>query len=375
MVKYCDFVLELFGSFALERHIRLEDFQKKEKKWLQKGYVQLMPFRDQSGRRIILQIIDSNVLMEQITRLKLYHYTAMVATEDVESQRRGVVLVVWPGGAGKDWSKRQLPDKRARHLVTRRHEVIPMRYAGYHYCMPEIPVFRLVRAFAVLYVIRSEIKSRMKFHIGEDLELRYELRGYGIPVEFIPVTGTGNIKTNYLRQWIHVRKIVEAEARYNGNIAVTGRSTSARIVECPGSSDVIFKPGKRMVCHPGNALFQQLIVSKASEYTSTSSKRGLYRWLSREIVEKRGGRFLKWNDDGYWTEIEDEAQITIKISTACKAVLNKMKKSARASKNERVVDSSTHSFNNNNGGSSAAPKTEEICCEIGGNSKRKRSTD
>ena len=221
LVKYCDFVLELFGSFALERHIRLEDFQKKEKKWLQKGYVQLMPFRDQSGRRIILQIIDSNVLMEQITRvrislfwfvlfwpfpaafsdaipchfipqfvlrtneqtkrnetkptkrihpsnpqLKLYHYTAMVATEDVESQRRGVVLVVWPGGAGKDWSKRQLPDKRARHLVTRRHEVIPMRYAGYHYCMPEIPVFRLVRAFAVLYVIRSEIKSRMKFHIG-----------------------------------------------------------------------------------------------------------------------------------------------------------------------------------------------------------------
>ena len=69
LVKYCDFVLELFGSFALERHIQLSDFDKKEMKWLQMGYIQLMPFRDQSGRRIILQIFDSNILREQVTRV------------------------------------------------------------------------------------------------------------------------------------------------------------------------------------------------------------------------------------------------------------------------------------------------------------------
>jgi hypothetical protein len=69
LVRYCDFVLELFGSFALERRIQLNDFNKQEMKWLLKGYIQLMPFRDQSGRRVILQIMDSNVIHQQITRV------------------------------------------------------------------------------------------------------------------------------------------------------------------------------------------------------------------------------------------------------------------------------------------------------------------
>ena len=69
LVKYCDFVLECFGSFALERHIRLSDFSKKETKWMQLGYIQMMPFRDRSGRRVILQIMDSNVLSDHLTRV------------------------------------------------------------------------------------------------------------------------------------------------------------------------------------------------------------------------------------------------------------------------------------------------------------------
>ena len=70
LLKHCDFVLELFGRFALERQIELRDFSKHEMKWLLKGYVQLMPFRDKSGRRVIVQIMDSNVMIEQITRVR-----------------------------------------------------------------------------------------------------------------------------------------------------------------------------------------------------------------------------------------------------------------------------------------------------------------
>ena len=69
LVKYCDFVLELFGEFALERRVGLHDFSKREMKWMLKGYVQLLPYRDQTGRRILIQIIDSNVLKEQLSRV------------------------------------------------------------------------------------------------------------------------------------------------------------------------------------------------------------------------------------------------------------------------------------------------------------------
>jgi hypothetical protein len=192
--------------------------------------------------------------------------------------------------------------------------------------------------------------------VGVDTELRYSLLGYGIPIDFIPVTGSGNIKVTYLKQGIHVRNIIETEARSNSR-ATTGRLTSEPIVECPGSNDVVFKPGKRLLDHPGNIMFQSLILSKESEYTTTSSKRSMYRWLTREIREKRKGRFLKWNDDEYWTEILDERQITLKISTSCKTILRK----ARVKKNETSIDSSTSSFQNND--------SEQNLCS---NCKRKR---
>eukprot|EP00533_Pseudo-nitzschia_delicatissima_P011848 CAMPEP_0197278310 /NCGR_PEP_ID=MMETSP1432-20130617/18458_1 /TAXON_ID=44447 /ORGANISM="Pseudo-nitzschia delicatissima, Strain UNC1205" /LENGTH=478 /DNA_ID=CAMNT_0042744663 /DNA_START=79 /DNA_END=1515 /DNA_ORIENTATION=- len=339
LVRYCDFVLDLFGTFALERQIERNDFSKKEMKWMLKGYIQLMPFRDQSGRRVIMQIMDSNIIAEQITRLKIYTYMAMMATADVETQRKGLILVVWPGGPGKDWKIRRQQESRAPHLLSQRHEVLPIRIAGYHYYMPDDPIFRLIRSFVVLYGGIGGMKSRMRFHIGRDTELRYILQGYGIPVEFIPVTGSGNIKLNLLKQWIRIRATLEAESRVYGS----GVPFSGAIVECPGSTDVIFKPGKRLDYHPGNSLFQKLIRSRANEYSSTPSKRGLYRWLAMEIKERKG-RFLKWSDNGYWTEIQDDAQITIKISTCCKAVLSKHK---AANMKTSLVKSSTTAFVNN----------------------------
>ena len=46
--------LELFGPYSLERHVRLNDFTKQELKYMRKGRFQWLPFRDRSGRRIIV---------------------------------------------------------------------------------------------------------------------------------------------------------------------------------------------------------------------------------------------------------------------------------------------------------------------------------
>ena len=176
---------------------------------------------------------------------------------------------------------------------------------------------------------------------------------------------------------MNIRKIVETEActsnRSNngndksndndngdgnsGSSGSSGSSTasssstslSSLVVECPGSTDVIFKPGKRLMCHPGNILFQDLIISKTNKYTSMISKRNLYKWLAEEIINKRHGRFLKWNDNGYWTILSDESQIIVKISTSCKAVLNKLKKSINANNNRMTIESSTYAFERQDG--------------------------
>ena len=88
----------------------------------------------------------------------------MIASEDIESQKRGVVLIVWPGGPGKDWKGLDKADRRSFHLLSQRHEVLPIRFAGYHYCMPDNPLSGHVG-------LGSGIKARMKFHIGTNCAL------------------------------------------------------------------------------------------------------------------------------------------------------------------------------------------------------------
>jgi hypothetical protein len=54
MVRFLRVIVELFGEFALERAVRLSDFDCRELKYLREGEFQFLPFRDQSGRRILV---------------------------------------------------------------------------------------------------------------------------------------------------------------------------------------------------------------------------------------------------------------------------------------------------------------------------------
>lgn len=51
---YLDYTYEYWGEVALQRPIMFQDFTKAELKVLKKGYFQLLPFRDSSGRRIMV---------------------------------------------------------------------------------------------------------------------------------------------------------------------------------------------------------------------------------------------------------------------------------------------------------------------------------
>ncbi len=48
-----DLLVQFFGEYALERPIRLNDFSEEEIEYIKRGYIQFMPFRDRSGRRIL----------------------------------------------------------------------------------------------------------------------------------------------------------------------------------------------------------------------------------------------------------------------------------------------------------------------------------
>jgi len=159
--------------------------------------------------------------------------------------------------------------------------------------------------------------------------MSYSLLTYGIPVDLIPKTGTGKIKVKNWQQWVKIRKVIE--------------ETKEDVpIECPGRNDVIFRFGKSYLSHPGNAAFRELIEEHFDEHnnaTKTDEKVAV-TWRIVENVEKRGGRFLVWDNRGWWKETTDRSQIRSKVAVS----LKEHKKRAFARNNIQTSESSTYKF-------------------------------
>lgn len=113
-------------------------------------------------------------------------------------------------------------------------------------------------------------------------------------------------------------------------------------MEFPGSRDVLYRIGTTTSLHPGNAAFREFI-----EYKLEESQTGLDISLSmladeliREIVQVRRGRFLKWDNRGYWTVLNDRSQTNTKVT----ASIRDFKRLREAKMNLQSVDSSTHTL-------------------------------
>ena len=62
IVKFLDMVEATFGPYALERPPQLDDFDKDELKMIKKGFIQFLPYRDRSGRRVMVIFLHDTLL-------------------------------------------------------------------------------------------------------------------------------------------------------------------------------------------------------------------------------------------------------------------------------------------------------------------------
>ena len=290
-------------------------------------------------------------------QVKILIYLLLSASEDTESQRKGITSIVLPGvkfNAQKESNKVSL-DRLV--FMKRVYGILPIRTSAIHFCLPSTPYINIFRT--AIFMTMSKLRHRMKFHtgtchfdfgvrlcstmyatvdkshqnclsfdllsyfsllspsqiyvtlkssstcLGESVEVQYILRGYGIPVELIPLTDTGNIKTNYLKQWIKLRMNLEA---LNEN----GKLEQVSIIDCPGSNDVVYRPGTSVSCHLGNYRFRGLL-----ENITGSENMGTHAQMAEQLIQKIGscgGRFLKWNTQGYWIAMSDAMLIHSKVS-------------------------------------------------------------
>ena len=146
-----------------------------------------------------------------------------VTSNDVESQRKGVVIVIDVAcSKGIDEYSMRIPKADKKIILTKMFAAIPTRIAAIHMCLPDRPFFRAFKSILGLNMFPSNTQRlRLKFHLvssdnrGHQSELytRYQLKGYGLPIELLPLTETGNIKTVQFFQWIKTRKYIEEQEK------------------------------------------------------------------------------------------------------------------------------------------------------------------
>jgi hypothetical protein len=83
-------------------------------------------------------------------------------SEDTETQRRGVVWVVWPGPTND--LQLAFPGKNEHIVGSKIFASIPVRICAIHFCYRDGPVFRMIKACFALMI--GENRSRMQFDSG-----------------------------------------------------------------------------------------------------------------------------------------------------------------------------------------------------------------
>jgi len=310
MTAYLNLIDKLFGIEVLKRPLRTTDFKSKEEKaCLKSGLVQLLPYRDRSGRRVMVVLSDM-MSYNHIMRVKIFLYLLTTAAECEESQRKGVLFVMWPGSS----TKIRVPEAEERSICRLSFSALPLRVVSFHVCWPDTPLFHLARSFFVL-VLGADVRVRVNFHSGERQELSYKLMGFGVPVQLLPTTESGVLKTKNHTQWFKTRKLLEKHA---SNTFTTQPGKLLGAIECPTLNDVLYERTKPCMYHPGNTRFKGLIEGKKEEHAllSQTAKRD-FSWKLVEQIENRKGRFLTWDrKNGFWVQLLDRSEIRLKVATS-----------------------------------------------------------
>ena len=225
MALFLDTARDFFGDYALERPIRLSDFTKKELKCMNLGRIQMLPYRDRGGRRIVVGIPNQNhkrheprtrvsihcfifdlhlvaipcglpsdfsifiaFLLREQTKIHLYLW--WTASECVETQRKGMVFIIIhnpnvtdststpnaiqsedPANTDSDTDDESMQDvdgvpsmwfAKTSQLMLK---CLPVRLVAIHLCTPDTPFYNMMRSFNT--VMFRDLRCRTKMHIGE----------------------------------------------------------------------------------------------------------------------------------------------------------------------------------------------------------------
>lgn len=268
MCAFIDVMYELYGDIGLKRRAYLSDLTPYENKIIRAGNTQVVPGRDRSGRRMYIHVGFNGTDKYTIqSRMRVTMHFFMSLLEDVETQRKGVIILSWYQHVT------MFDDFFTRGKVISKVHSLPLRVCAAHVVVPNASsssnsngsnIFTTMTAFA----IGKKLRPHLRFHDGSVTECLYALQTFGIPSNHIPIVpSTGKLRMKNHTKWIELCKIKD------NNHAKYGRdwNTDQQIIECPRHSDILAGRGRPIMLHSGNAVLRYVIETKLEEYCNLQS--------------------------------------------------------------------------------------------------------
>ncbi len=152
-------------------------------------------------------------------------------------------------------------------------------------------------------------------------EVLYHLMSFGIPVDTVPVSASGCIKTKDFHKWINRRKKKEDVVMYYGI------GTGWNRIDLPSLNDVLFAKGRPYQHHPGNQEYLRLIQEclKVYEQAPNRKEKRAVVWNLIDTMRDLSTRFLIKDKDDWWVEAS-EKEIQDKVIKAFSHALTSSKK-------------------------------------------------
>jgi len=166
LVRNLNVVYRYMGRLGLERPICISDLDAYSLGIMEAGSFQLLPSRDRSGRRIAVRIgpLGLDFISNEKSMMKAILYIFQCLSEDLESQRLGIVMISFPS---INFDPSTISDPKAKRLILEVLNSTGVRIGANHLCFPDTPWFRALGALFMLASPQS-VRVRTRFQFGKN---------------------------------------------------------------------------------------------------------------------------------------------------------------------------------------------------------------
>jgi hypothetical protein len=237
--------------------------------------------------------------------MRMIFYLVTVLSEDIDTQKKGIVIVYFNLGPHK-----APVDFNGAWKLARMVTAFPLRILSEHLCHDNSPI--LVPEISLIrYAVGSTVRLRLRTHpTTNPAECHYQLMTYGIPTEVLPMDKNGAFPLKNHQEWLEERRRLEARLAQMGDQHVRRDEMIPARSIIPGAKDVVYGRDSFAQKHLGNSDFIGLIESWREDHNMADSTNGKNDKFKAGVVEAvidvikgRGGRFLRKGDLG-WEEVD-----------------------------------------------------------------------